>query len=293
MHTIFIHKPYHDNDPVIIETTPELLYQLRIEKLISNNSYIGNSNNNLNEINKIYLVDIKSNEYFSDVEIFELALDTNFETQELNYEEFKPSDHKYSSEYIYQYLNKSPQEQFNPHKKLKYIVDLFGEDTSEKIEDHTHIFLKANVMIEFNKFHQTDIIYYPDGTINIYNGEDYDNAKFYELDNLYFVAINHSRFTPYIYNFKNNSKNIIFSETNLHKSTVNTLNRAGFIDTNSLTKISKYNLFRIPKLGRTSIKNIISLCEENNIHFMEEAPLHTIYEYKIMADIFYPDFSEE
>ena len=294
MHTIFIHQPYLDDDPIIIETTPELLYELKIEKLISNNSYIGISNCNLNELNKIYLVDYKNNEYFSDVEIFELSLEIEFDVVELTYDDYEPSTHKYSSEFVYSHLNKPTQEQVDIYEKLKDLNDRLGNEIPfEKIEDNTHIFLKVNVMTEFNKYYQTDIIYNLDGTINIYNGEEYDNAKLYEIENLYFNELNYSMFYPVIYNFKNNIKNIIFSESNLHKRTVDTLNNAGFIDTNSLTKISKYNLFRIPKLGKSSIKNIISLCEENDIHFMEETLLHTIDEYKIMAEIFYPDFSEE
>jgi hypothetical protein len=294
MHTIFIHQPYLDDDPIIIETTPELLYELKIEKLISNNSYIGTSNCNLNELNKIYLVDCKNNEYFSDVEIFDLSLDIDYKLQELNYDDYQPSNHKYSSNFIYDFLNKSPQEQFNPHEKLKYIIDLLGEDTKEKYKDHTHIFLKANVMLEFNKFHIADIIYNPNGTISIYNGEHYNDSKFYEINNLYFEQYNVNKtFTPYIYQFQNNPINIIFSQTNLHKSTVNTLNNNGFIDTNSLAKIDKYDLFRIPKLGRKSIKNIISICRENNINFMEKTFLLNTKEYQYIEDVFYPDFNEE
>jgi hypothetical protein len=303
------HFPTKDNNPVIIKTTIDKIYNLKIEELISDLSYIGNSNTILNENGYVYLTDTEQDGYMSDAELFCIATrdENNSEWLENKYIDLEIPQVKYNKEYIYNYLNKSKQEtQFDFITAIKKFAEDFGSSETitenknisyEEYSNHFLVFMNATIHFDFDNKTTGDFIFstIKQKYIDKYENQNLgQNSSIHNVENLHIFPNTWIKndegkyiadgFSFYIHIENNYNEEILLSDFQIDKNILKKLNSHNIFTSKQLSQLSQEEIRLIYKTYEP-YKKIIQFAKDNNIPLIKS-------DYYNALD-WYPDFDEE
>jgi hypothetical protein len=300
--------PTNIKNPTFIKTTIEKIYDLKIEELISNFSYIGNSNTILNENGYVYLMTDEKQEFIDDCLLFYLANEFDDEEwSEYTYINFEEPQIKYNKEYIYSFLNKPKQEtQFDyiiARQKFEERIGTSEKTTKDKnisyeeYSNHLLVFINATIHFDFNNKTTGDFIFstIEHNYIDKYENENLgQNSSIHNVENLHIFPISWikndegkyiaDRFSFHIYIENNYNEEILLSDFQIDKNILKKLNSHNIFTSKQLSQLSQEEIRLIYK-SYQPYKKIIQFAKDNGIT-LTKTNYYKAYDW-------YPDFDEE